>query len=358
MQKEAHQSEKRRKLTIQFGTAAFAVGSLLSSNSVSATTHPLVADMIEQAKKRIPAIVAEQTEKRLPKALIIKAAESNDKIWIAHRSHSSHRSHASHSSHSSHYSSSHASHYSATTYVPSPQSSTPVAPVSAPVAIFTASVTKGIVPLMVDFSDKSTGDLMYWKWNFGDGNTSMRRNPTHTYNVPGIYTVTLTVTGHGGRDTKTLKDYIVVSEAPISIQKPKPVTAFSVSTTQGTVPLTIYFTDQSTGDIISWEWDFGDNHTSTEQNPIHIYEVPGTYTVKLKTTGPGGDTTKIFKDYIEVSSAPAIKPVDSLPESTSEYKERSKSEEDSGGRRWIGYILLAGVGGWLLGKFRGRSKKK
>jgi PKD repeat protein len=50
----------------------------------------------------------------------------------------------------------------------------------------------------------------------------------------------------------------------------------------GPSPLTVFFTDATSGNPTSWYWDFGDGQTTTEQNPIHIFNVEGTYTVSLK----------------------------------------------------------------------------
>jgi PKD repeat protein/sugar lactone lactonase YvrE len=75
-----------------------------------------------------------------------------------------------------------------------------------------------------------------------------------------------------------------------------PVAAFTVSRNEGTAPLTVRFTDTSTGSPTSWHWDFGDGTTRTERNPVHVYNEPGTYDVTLtvrrgmeshKTTRPG-----------------------------------------------------------------------
>jgi PKD repeat protein len=62
----------------------------------------------------------------------------------------------------------------------------------------------------VNFTDQSTGQITSWSWNFGDGSTSREQNPSHTYNDPGTYTVSLTVTGPEGSDTETKTDYINV----------------------------------------------------------------------------------------------------------------------------------------------------
>jgi len=69
---------------------------------------------------------------------------------------------------------------------------------------------------------------------------------------------------------------------------PPPAAAFSASSTSGNRPLTLDFTDESTGTITSWLWDFGDGSTSTEQNPSHTYYVAGDYVVTLTVSGPGG----------------------------------------------------------------------
>jgi hypothetical protein len=75
---------------------------------------------------------------------------------------------------------------------------------------------------------------------------------------------------------------------------------FTADLTSGPAPLTVNFTDQSTGDITSWSWDFGDGATSTEQNPSHTYTDAGTYTVSLAVTNPCGSDTKTKTDFISV----------------------------------------------------------
>ncbi|OGO00702.1 MAG: hypothetical protein A2Y59_05030 [Chloroflexi bacterium RBG_13_52_14] len=65
---------------------------------------------------------------------------------------------------------------------------------------FTASPTSGIIPLTVQFTDQSVGEITSRSWNFGDGGTSTAQNPSHTYSTNGTYSVTLTVTGPAGSD--------------------------------------------------------------------------------------------------------------------------------------------------------------
>jgi len=80
-----------------------------------------------------------------------------------------------------------------------------------------------------------------------------------------------------------------------------PVAAFVGSPTSGTEPLTVSFTDQSTGSITSWSWTFGDGGTSTSQNPSHEYTSDGTYNVSLTVTGPGGSDGETKNGYITVN---------------------------------------------------------
>ena len=84
----------------------------------------------------------------------------------------------------------------------------------APVAGFSANVVSGIAPLIVQFSDLSTGNINSRSWTFGDSNTSTIQNPEHTYVAPGIYSVSLSVVGPGGSDTSTQTGFIEVLAAP------------------------------------------------------------------------------------------------------------------------------------------------
>jgi PKD repeat protein len=75
---------------------------------------------------------------------------------------------------------------------------------------------------------------------------------------------------------------------------------FVGSPTSGPAPLTVNFTDTSSGTVTSWAWDFNNDGTddSAEQNPSHTYTNMGTYTVKLTATGPDGTDAEVKTDYI------------------------------------------------------------
>lgn len=70
-----------------------------------------------------------------------------------------------------------------------------------------------------------------------------------------------------------------------------PDAAFIARPNNGTAPLAVNFVDQSTGQITSWAWSFGDGTTSSQRNPAHVYQAVGTYTAGLTVTGPGGTDT-------------------------------------------------------------------
>ena len=172
-----------------------------------------------------------------------------------------------------------------------------------PSAAFSASATSGTIPLSVTFSDASTSGsapITSWAWSFGDGSTSTEQNPTHSYTSAGTYTVSLMVTTSVGSDTETKSSYITATTSGTT-----PTASFNASVTHGTAPLTVTFTDSSdpgSSDITSWFWSFGDNKTSTEQNPVHTYTSVGTYTVFLKVTSAVGNHTTTKTNYITVTS--------------------------------------------------------
>ncbi|NQT24800.1 aryl-sulfate sulfotransferase [candidate division KSB1 bacterium] len=78
----------------------------------------------------------------------------------------------------------------------------------APVADYSADLTEGIIPLSVQFADQSIGTVSTWYWEFGDGESSKEQNPVHTYQSVDTFSVSLTVSGPGGEDTKTRTEYI------------------------------------------------------------------------------------------------------------------------------------------------------
>ncbi|MBD3285141.1 PKD domain-containing protein [candidate division WOR-3 bacterium] len=175
----------------------------------------------------------------------------------------------------------------------------PERPGAVPVADFSGDPRSGTAALTVYFTDLSSGNPTEWEWDFGDSRTSTTQNPTHVYEADGSYTVSLTVRNSDGEDTEVKADYISVGASA-------PTAEFSGAPTSGDAPLTVNFTDESTGEITDWSWEFGDGNTSTTPSPgpTHEYTDPGTYTVSLTVSNPYGSDTRTRNDYINVGTAP------------------------------------------------------
>lgn len=165
-------------------------------------------------------------------------------------------------------------------------------------ADFAAAPRTGVAPLTVVFTNTSAGDYVASLWDFGDGIITPLPSPTHIYTAPGVYTVTLTVSGPGGADTLT-RARCITAHAPVHA-------GFFASPLSGVAPLTVTFTNTSTGDYADNLWSLGDGVTSTQQHPTHTYTAPGAYTVTLTVSGPGGTDTLTRTNYITVNRpAPA-----------------------------------------------------
>src|ERR1019366_8985314 len=133
---------------------------------------------------------------------------------------------------------------------------------------------KGCNGAPVCFTDKSThtagNNITSWNWNFGDLGTSSLQNPCHTYNTPGTYVVTLTISN--GTCTSLFSDTVVIANPPTA--------AFTFSN-PNCVNNPVSFTDGSFVNVNYWHWYFGDGGTSLNQNPSHSYSSANTYSDTL-----------------------------------------------------------------------------
>ncbi len=171
--------------------------------------------------------------------------------------------------------------------------------VSVPQASFSANSTSGAAPKVVAFTDSTTGGATAWNWDFGDGQTSTQQSPTHTYSTSGIFNVTLNATNAAGYSVESKTAYITIISPPVA--------NFAANVTSGGRPLTVRFTDESTGSPTSWSWNFGDGQTSTSQNPTHTYSSSGTFTVSLTATNSAGSDSETKSSYISINKvAPTI----------------------------------------------------
>lgn len=164
-------------------------------------------------------------------------------------------------------------------------------------ANFTATPLNGCSPLVVYFSDQSTGDPASWRWDLGNGVISTLKNPSVTYFNPGTYSIKLTVKNVSGADSIMKQQYITVYA--------NPVVDFDSPDTTGCFPKTVQFSDKSlagSGSISKWEWDFGDGTISSQQNPAHIYTSSGNFNVSLKVTNSFGCSKTVTKtQYVKIS---------------------------------------------------------
>jgi PKD repeat protein len=159
-----------------------------------------------------------------------------------------------------------------------------------PEANFTYSPSNPEKDEMIQFTDTSTDpddSVVRWEWDFGDGTTSTLQNPTHSYPTNGTYTITLTVWDEHDADDTISKVIVIANLAP--------EVGFSHLPNEPKISETITFVDESSdpdGSVITWQWDFGDGTTSTDQNPTHSYSSEGTYTVTLTVwDNDGGSNT-------------------------------------------------------------------
>ena len=169
-----------------------------------------------------------------------------------------------------------------------------------PTADFTSGTRAGPAPLTVAFADASKGRPTSWAWDFGDGSTSTAVNPAHTYAKAGTYAVTLTVKNAYGSDTETKAGFVTAGGVPNA--------DFTADERRGVKPFTVMFTDLSTGNPTSWKWDFGDGSTSTEQNPVHVYQAEGAYDVTLTVSNSYGSDTEKKTGASPVVTAPSTTP--------------------------------------------------
>src|SRR5690606_4960486 len=127
-------------------------------------------------------------------------------------------------------------------------------------ANFTATPQSGCSPLIVQFTDISSGNPTQWKWDLGNGAVSTLQNPSATYFNPGTYTVKLVAKNGNQADSVVKTQFITVYANPVA--------KFGASDTVGCFPLTVHFSDSSiagSGTISNWQWDFGDGTISSQQ---------------------------------------------------------------------------------------------
>ncbi len=163
---------------------------------------------------------------------------------------------------------------------------------------FTANVTSGNITLPVLFNDTSY-NATSWFWIFDGTNTSTSQNPVFEYSVPGIYSVNHS-SGNAHNTFWTNKSNYIIAYPPGATT---PLADFTGTPTSGTTPLTVQFTDNSTGFPTIWNWSFGDGNYSTLQSPAHTYAFTGTFTVSFNVTNAAGSNRITRSNYINVTGS-------------------------------------------------------
>lgn len=157
-----------------------------------------------------------------------------------------------------------------------------------PVAGFNISSMTGCVPFEVIFTDISTGSPISWEWEFpgADTETSTEQNPTVSYSVPGIYSVSLTVTNDSGMNN--------IIESQVIVATTLPTIDFEATVGDNGEVVFTNLSEEAT----EFTWDFGDNNGSDEENPTHTYAEDGEFEVVLTGTNICGEV--VFTQLVSV----------------------------------------------------------
>jgi len=155
-------------------------------------------------------------------------------------------------------------------------------------------------------------------WNFGDGKTKKTNGSAtvkHTYGAGGTFTVALTVTGEDGIASSKSRD-VTVEGPPNEPPMIDEVTADPENPAAGEnveFAATVTDPDQPDGTAFGYEWDFGDEATSTVANPTHSYDADGTYTVTVTVTDERGATDTATIDVTVGNDPPTLAGVTANP---------------------------------------------
>ncbi len=164
-------------------------------------------------------------------------------------------------------------------------------------ASFTADVTAGCAPLVVHFTNTSTGATSY-SWDLGNGVLTTLTDPSTSYTLPGTYTVKLTSYGTGGPSVSTMTITVY----------PAPKVDFTVTDTSICPGTPISFTSTTVGGVpgpLTYTWNFGDGYSSTLTTPAHTYTASGYYNVTLSATNSMGCVSSLTKSsFVHVFTPP------------------------------------------------------
>jgi gliding motility-associated-like protein len=170
----------------------------------------------------------------------------------------------------------------------------------APTSTFTFNNNNQCAGTVISFTNTSANTVggTNYSWDFGDSNSSIQKNPTHTYAAAGTYTVTLTVSNGNNCTTVSAPSVITVTSSPVA--------SFTVANNNQCAGVVVSFTNTTTGTsgATSYQWDFGDGTNSTATNPTHVYAAGGNYNAKLTATNGGSCSTVSPVTVVAVKATP------------------------------------------------------
>lgn len=155
---------------------------------------------------------------------------------------------------------------------------------SPPTAFFRTEVAS-TDPFTIRITDLPNDEsIRSWNWSFGDGTSSSEKTPPdHPYTECGEYLITLRVTN----DCGATDEYKQLVCCPVYANF-----TYRMEPLDGTAPVTVYFTDRTSGTPSAWSWFFGDGGFSSFRNPVHTYTKGGNFSATLHATSScGGNET-------------------------------------------------------------------
>lgn len=167
--------------------------------------------------------------------------------------------------------------------------------VSAPKVGFRAD-TLGCAGSPIRFMNFTPNATSYL-WSFGDGETSTLKNPTHAYKKDGYYSISLTASNSNSCDsTIVFPNYVHISNIKVDFEM--------AATPSAVPPFVCRFKNKTAEPSMKYVWDFGDGNTEASINPVHIYDIPGNFDVRLVAYNKAGcSNSKVFHHSIEMGTS-------------------------------------------------------